>query len=210
MECAGTAPSPAGGCQGRRTRRRAGETPGEEGEEPRPLADGLPCKLKERSPPAPLCLHQACKSHLRIATLGTFDKRLTQDFAAGPAVQNRRFHCRGRVFDPGRGTKIPHAVRCGKKNNKPHSLSSVSLVDRRRRMPGQVSNSTTNSAGWRSARSPAAYQPLTLALPSSQDRDSLSSSSSLANWKRPKGRKRLLENAAAQPARHTACVLINP
>ena len=74
-------------------------------------------------------------------------------------------------------------------------------------MPGQISNSAatrrappaSRGADWRSARSPAAYQPLTLALPSSQDTDSLSPSSSLANWKRPKHRELLLENAAAQP-----------
>ena len=94
MECAGTAPSPAGVCQGRRTR-RTGETRREEGEEPRHLADGLPRKLKGRSPPAPLRLHQASKSHLRIATLGTFEKHLSQDFAGGPAVQNLLFHRRG-------------------------------------------------------------------------------------------------------------------
>lgn len=119
MECAGTAPSPAASAE--EGERRGQERPGEEGEQPRHRADGLPRKLKERSPPAPLRLHQASKSHLRIATLGTFEKHPTQDFAGGPAVQNLRFHLPGGVcLIPGRGTKISHVARCGKNNNKPH------------------------------------------------------------------------------------------
>ena len=35
-----------------------------------------------------------------------------------PVVKTPGFHCRGRGFDPGRGTKIPHAVQCGQKKKK--------------------------------------------------------------------------------------------
>ena len=36
-------------------------------------------------------------------------KKTYRDFPGSPVVKTLRFHCRGRRFKPGWGTKIPHA-----------------------------------------------------------------------------------------------------
>ena len=39
-------------------------------------------------------------------------------FPGGPVVRTPRFHCQGCRFDPGRGTKVLQAMRCGQKKKK--------------------------------------------------------------------------------------------
>ena len=39
-----------------------------------------------------------------------------RNFPGGPVVQTLSFHFRGMGLIPGQGTKIPHAMRCSKKN----------------------------------------------------------------------------------------------
>ena len=43
------------------------------------------------------------------------EKAVCGNFPGGPVVKTLRFQGRGRGFDPGRGTRIPHAAQRGQK-----------------------------------------------------------------------------------------------
>ena len=46
------------------------------------------------------------------------NRKYNGDFSIGPVVKTLHFHCRGAGSMPGRGTKIPHALRCSQKVKK--------------------------------------------------------------------------------------------
>ena len=52
------------------------------------------------------------RHHPRVES---FKLNISGDFPGGSVVKTLHFHCRGRGFIPGQGTKIPHASRCGQK-----------------------------------------------------------------------------------------------